>query len=282
VRRTGVRRAVGRDRPHGRSEPVRVGIRGRPARHGHAGRGQVRGLAGAGSESAAGRPELPLQPSDRRLGRIHGHIAACLPDGHRRLPVPVVGQHRQARSQPADQPGRRRNRPGPAACLRRSDGPRRSWLPEADRWLAVRAAGPLRRRANGRRDARRLPVRMADRSAGLPAAVAELPPRRAGQRQLRPRRHPAECRVEPQRHAARQLKVPTRVHGSRRQRLMRHAGVLPDAGQRQGREPRLGQPGRRASAFSQEVTLPSGARRLSIQATDAAGNIGPQASAKVG
>jgi hypothetical protein len=36
------------------------------------------------------------------------------------------------------------------------------------------------------------------------------------------------------------------------------------------------------SAFSQEVTLPSGARRLSIQATDAAGNIGPQASAKVG
>ena len=64
-------------------------------------------------------------------------------------------------------------------------------LPEADRRLAVRAAGARRRRPHGRHDARGLPVRVADPGAGLPAAVAELPPRPAGQRQLRPRRHAA-------------------------------------------------------------------------------------------
>ena len=44
----------------------------------------------------------------------------------------------------------------------------------------------------------------------------------------------------------------------------------------------LGSPVAGGSAFSREVTLASGARHLSIQATDAAGNIGPQASTKVG
>lgn len=43
----------------------------------------------------------------------------------------------------------------------------------------------------------------------------------------------------------------------------------------------LGAPVAGGSTFSAEVTLPSGAHRLSIQAIDAAGNVGPQASVKV-
>jgi hypothetical protein len=43
----------------------------------------------------------------------------------------------------------------------------------------------------------------------------------------------------------------------------------------------LGAPAAGGAAFSAEVTLPAGARRLSLQAIDAAGNVGPQASVKV-
>jgi hypothetical protein len=43
----------------------------------------------------------------------------------------------------------------------------------------------------------------------------------------------------------------------------------------------LGAPVAGGSTFSKEVTLPAGARRLSIQAVDDAGNIGPQAPAKI-
>ncbi len=43
----------------------------------------------------------------------------------------------------------------------------------------------------------------------------------------------------------------------------------------------LGAPVAGGSTFSAEVTLPSAARSLSIQAIDAAGNVGPQASVKV-
>ncbi len=43
----------------------------------------------------------------------------------------------------------------------------------------------------------------------------------------------------------------------------------------------LGAPAAGGSAVSREVTLPAGSRKLSLQAEDAAGNIGPAASAKV-
>jgi hypothetical protein len=44
----------------------------------------------------------------------------------------------------------------------------------------------------------------------------------------------------------------------------------------------LGSPVAGGSAFSADVTLPAGAKRFSIQAVDAAGNLGPQTTAKVG
>jgi hypothetical protein len=43
----------------------------------------------------------------------------------------------------------------------------------------------------------------------------------------------------------------------------------------------LGAPVAGGSAFSAEATLPAGARNLSIQAIDAAGNLGPKALVKV-
>jgi hypothetical protein len=44
----------------------------------------------------------------------------------------------------------------------------------------------------------------------------------------------------------------------------------------------LGSPVAGGSAFSADVTLPAGAKRFSIQAVDAAGNLGPQTTVKVG
>jgi hypothetical protein len=43
----------------------------------------------------------------------------------------------------------------------------------------------------------------------------------------------------------------------------------------------LGAPVAGGSSFTAEVTLAAGSRRLSIQAVDAAGNLGPQANVKV-
>ena len=134
-----------------------------------------------------------------------------------------------------------RHRPRAAARLRRRDRPRRPRLPQADRRLA-RTRRP-RSRADGR---------MADMtregylfewqtaSARLPDAVAELPPRPAGQRQLQPRRHAAQGAGQRDPHRARRRQIPPHVHRAGRRRPVRHAGLLPDARQRQGRQPRPG------------------------------------------
>ena len=123
---------------------------------------------------------------------------------------------------------------------------------------------------------------MADRSSRLPAAVADVPPRPAGQRQLQPRRHAA--RTRPSNIALSSLGA-GRYHltftapgdngacGTPASYLVRVNGKSTNLP--------LGAPVAGGSAFSAEVTLPAGARNLSIQAIDAAGNLGPKALVKV-
>jgi len=141
------------DAPQWRTEPVRVGLGRRSAGNRHARRRQVRAVAEPGSEPAARRAELPVQPPDRRIRRDQRRDAPGLPDNHRRLPVPVGQRRRQDRPAGADQPDRRGHGARAPARIRRRDGPRRRRVPQADRRLAGRARGAVRGRTHGGHDA---------------------------------------------------------------------------------------------------------------------------------
>ena len=137
----GLRRRLRRHRPQRHDQPLRVGFGRQAVARRRSRHRQVRPLAQRRRQPAAGRPERPLQPPDRRLRRADRRSAAGLPAGHRRLPVPLLLRHRQGRFELVDQPGGRRNRARAAARLRRGDRARRLRLPEGDRRLAVRAGG---------------------------------------------------------------------------------------------------------------------------------------------
>jgi len=146
---------------------------------------------------------------------------------------------------------------------------------EGDRRLAVLARRVRKRRADGGHHARRVAVPVADRSARLPAAVAVVPPRPTGQRQLQPRRYGRPRGVENDFDLAGRRQVPARVHGpgndgpcgTPARYIVRLGGQETDVG--------LGSPAAGGTAVSREVTLPAGTKKLSLQAEDAAGNLGP-------
>ena len=252
---------------------------GDAARHRHAGHRQVRGLAQPGREPAAGRPELPLQPPDRRLRR---RDRSCRCRRSRRSPTTTSSsprRRREGRPGAADEPGRRRHRARAAARLRRADRPRRPGLPEGDRRLAVRAG-----RASPTTAAWPTSRARATCSSGRPkrrpaSRVAVVPPRPAGQRQLRPRRHAAGPRAERLADRARRRALHARVHGARRRRLVRDPDVLHRAAPG-ARPSNSARPPRAAATVTREVTLPAGARKLTLQAEDEAGNLGPVVTVK--
>ena len=205
---------------------------------------QVPGRHRAGRESPARRPERPVQPPDRRMGAGVRPADAGLPDDHRRLPVPVVVDDREGRPRAADEPGHRRHGARAATRLRRRDRAGRRRLPQGHRRLALRTRGTERRRSHGGRHARGLPVRVGERRSAVPARMAVVPPRPAGQRQLRPRRHCAgRGRAIPARAAAGQpLPCPLQLRGRRRD--VRDARALRRADRRPGGRPGPGRSGR--------------------------------------
>ena len=148
--------------------------------------------------------------------------------------------------------------------------------------LAGRAAGAVVRRADGRHDARGLPVRVADRSAGVPA---EWPSFRHDQQDSGNYNHDGTPPERALQHDA------SRALGGGRYRLAftapgddgpcgTPASYITRVGSRQV-DLGLGPPVAGGSTFSAEITLPRGGRKLSIQAQDKAGNIGPTATVKV-
>ena len=110
-----LRRGLGRDRQHGRAEPVRVASIGETAGNGHTGHRQVRGLARPGREPAAGRPELPLQPPDRRLGRRHRRYR-CRRTRRSPTTISCSAPTTSPRSTPNCRPTRSSRAPGSGCC----------------------------------------------------------------------------------------------------------------------------------------------------------------------
>ena len=117
-----------RDRPQRRAQPLRVGRRSAtllpaPARPTSSSTGST---LSRGREPAARRPELPLQPPDRRLRR-RDRARRCRPsrritDDYQFLSASTIAKVDPAL--PTNQV-RRRHRPRPAARLRRRHRPRR-------------------------------------------------------------------------------------------------------------------------------------------------------------
>ena len=96
-------------------------------------------------------------------------------------------------------------------------GQGRPGLPEDDGRLALRTGGALERPADRRDHQGGLPLRVGrPRRARLPAGVALLPPRRAGHRELRRRRHAPGRPGRPEGDRARGRDAPRRVHLPRR------------------------------------------------------------------